>query len=123
MVNLVFGLDVSMLGDAEVDAHPGTIGLRQVEARIVQGLPGAVNGNRPRPGAAPPFLLLLIPQFVKIANPRQDLAHVPGFELPDSRLALQQVLPELLQVVPVRRRQPHPGNDDSIFRPDPVFHS
>ena len=85
VVDLVFGLDIAMLGHSQIDAHSGAVDRFQVYCGIGKGFARAVNGHGPGSGAAAAFLFLLVFQFIKITDPGQDLSHVPGFEVLYSR--------------------------------------
>ena len=77
LVNLVFRLDVAVLGHADVNPHSGAVDVFPVEAGIGHGLPRAIDPDPAGPGAAPNILALLVSQLIEVTNPRQGGSEIP----------------------------------------------
>ena len=95
VVNLVFGLDVAVLGGADVNADPAFVEGVEGQAGIDDRFLRAVDGDGAGAGAAAHFLFLLVAQLVEIADLGQDLAHVAGLELHDTADPVEEVLAKL----------------------------
>ncbi len=85
-----------------------------IEAAIHDRLVCAINGKRTGPRPPPQVFLFLVTQDVAMADARQDLAHVAGFETRDARTAFEEAFAELFKVVAVRRRQTDTRHDDAV---------
>ena len=114
LVDFVFGLDVAVLGHADVDADSFAIDVRPIEAGVGDGLMGAVDADAAGPGAAANFLALLVAQLVEVADPRQRGADVANLVGRHAAAAVEQRFAELGQRVAVRRGQSDAGNDNSL---------
>ena len=90
LVNLVFGLDVAVLGHAEVNADAALVDRRPIEPRVFHGFVGRINADAAGPRAAAEVLLRLIPQCVEIADAGQRLADVANLVVRDAAFASQQ---------------------------------
>jgi hypothetical protein len=114
LVDLVLGLDVAVLGDADVHADARAVGRGPVQAGILDRLVGAPDSDGPGARAAPCFLALLVAQRVEVAHARGRRPEVAHVEELDARHARQQVLAELRQAVAVGAGQAHAGDDDAL---------
>ena len=113
IVNLVLGLDVPVLGDAEVDADAGLVDFVPVEAGVAECFAGTEDGNRPDAGTNAEFLPLLPLVGIEVAHAGGMLAHVADVDHGDAGLAGEQVGPELSQRVAVGGGEAEAGDDDA----------
>ena len=113
VMNLVLGLDVPVLGDAEVDADAGLIDFVPVEAGVAERFTGTENGDRPYAGANTEFLPLLPLGGIEVTHPGGVLAHMAYVDFGDAGLAGEQVGPELTQRIAVGGGEAEAGDDDA----------
>ena len=114
LVDFVFGLDVAVLGDADVDADRRLVDVGPIEPGVGDGLVGAVDADAAGPGAAAQFLLLLIAQLVEVADAGHGRADVANLVGRDAAAAGQQALAKLGQIVAVGGGQANAGDHDPI---------
>ncbi len=112
--NLVFGFDVAVFGNADVDADLRLVDVRPIEPRVGNCFLATINANAAGPRAAAEIFAFLILQFVELANTGQCLADIADFVPPHAAAAGQQVLAKLRQILPVGRSQAHSGNYDPL---------
>jgi hypothetical protein len=96
-VDLVLGLDVAVLGRADVDAHPRGVEARELEPGMRERLVCTVDGDAPGPRPPANLLLALVPERIERADPREGLAHVANLPAAHAGDARQQARAELLQ--------------------------
>ena len=77
--DFVLGLDVAVLGHADVDADGRAVDVFPIEAGVGHGLVGAEDADAAGAGAAADLLALLVAELVEVADPRQGGAEVAGF--------------------------------------------
>ena len=112
--DLVFGLDVAVFGDADVDADPRLVDVRPIQPGVANGLVGAVDADAAGPRAAAHFFAFLVAQLVEIADAGQRLADVADFVGTHAAAAGEQAVAEFGQIVAVGRGQADAGNDDPV---------
>jgi hypothetical protein len=101
--DLLLGVHIAVFGDADEDTDPGLVNGVQIQFRIGNSLLAAVDGCGPRPRAPAQILLLLVLQRVVAADSGYGVAQVANIVLPNAGLAVDQVIAEFLEVVPVWR--------------------
>ena len=114
--DFVLGLDVAVLGHADVDADASS-GRRSSQSSPASATASlrAVDADAAGPGAAADLLAFLVAQLVEVADPRQRGAEVADFVRHDAAAARQQAFAELRQRIPVRRGQSHARNDNPLL--------
>ena len=85
VVDLVLRLDVAVLRDAEVDAHPVLGHGLPCNATVGQRLAAAVDRDAAGAGADPDLLFLLMAQGVEVADAGELRPHVTYLHAPDAR--------------------------------------
>ena len=123
LVDFVFGLDVAVLGHADVDADPLAIDVRPIEPRIGHRFLRTINADAAGPRAAADFLLLLIPQLVELADAGQRFADVANLVLLHAAAAVEQRVAKLGQRIAVRRREPDAGDHNPLMVVERAGHS
>ena len=111
---LVFRLDVTVLGDADIDADGRFIDVGPVEAGIGDGFAGAIDPQAAGPGAAAELFFPLVAELVEIADPGDGRSDVAGFVGTDGAAAGQQIGTEIAQIVGPWRGQAHPGDHNPL---------
>ena len=114
LVDFVFGFDVAVLGDAQVDADTVFLDVFPVETGIVDRFVGTVDGDRTGTSSAADFLAFLIAEVVKTAYTGKYGTHIAGFVVDNTGSPLQQILTKLSQVIAVRRRESDTSDDNAI---------
>ena len=95
-VDFVLGLDVAVLGHADVDADGRFVEVFPIQAGVGDGFAGAVDADAAGAGAAAEVLAALIAEFVEGADPRHRGAKVAGLVGDDAAPPGQQALAELV---------------------------
>ena len=112
--DLVFGLDVAVLGDADVDADLRLVDVRPIEPRVGDRLVGRIDADAAGPRAAAEVLFLLIAQLVEVADAGQGRRRRSGFRTAHAAAAGQQVFAKFGQIVAVGGGQADAGDDDPV---------
>ena len=123
LVDLVLGLDVAVLGDPQVDAHPIPGNSLPVQPGVANRLVRTIDRNGPGPRPPPHFFALLVTQLIESADPGQHRTHVAGLERDHPRLPCQQVLPVFGQAVANRTGEADARDHNPLARHNGTRHA
>jgi len=114
LVDFVFGLDVAMLGDADVDAHPSEVDVGPVEARVGDGFVGAINGDASCSCTTAELFAFLVLEFVEVALAGEGVADVADLVVIDAAFASQEGRSIVRQRIAVGGGESDAGNHDAL---------
>ena len=123
LIDLIFGLDVAMLCDAEIDADPVLLDSFPIQTGVFDCLIGTVDRDRTGSRAATSFLSLLVAKFVESAHPGKNRRHVASFKRNDPRFPFNERTSIRREIVSVWSSNTHTGDDYSIRITQVVRHS
>src|SRR5690349_8205126 len=108
--NFVFGFDIAVLGNAEVNADAAFIDCLPVESGILYGFVGRINADAAGPGAAAKIFFRLVAECVEVADAGERLADIANFVVGDTAFSSEQGGAEFGQVIAVGRSQADAGD-------------
>ncbi len=123
VMNFVLRLDISVLGDTEINADTRAVDRFQINPRIAYSLPATVDRHRSGPGTPAQFLFFLILQGIEITDTSQHLAHKASLKFFHSRLTREQTLAKLFEVIAVRGSQSNTRDNNTLFRVHLIIHA
>ena len=114
-VDFVFGFDVAVLGDADVDADAFAVDVGPIEAGIGDGFLSAIDADAAGAGAAADFFSLLVLQLVEVADAGERFADVADVVLLHAAAAVEEGVAIFGQRVAVRRGEADAGDDNPLM--------
>ncbi|MFM2001669.1 MAG: hypothetical protein RI963_1095 [Planctomycetota bacterium] len=114
LVDLIFGFDVAVFGDTDVDADAGAVDVLPIEAAVADRFVGGVDADAAGAGAAAEVFFGLVAEGIEIANAREGAAEIADFVIADAAAIFEERLAERMPVIAVWRSQADTGDDDSL---------
>ena len=93
--DFVLGLDVAVLGDADVNADHRFVDVGPIQPGIGDRLAGTVNADAAGPRAAADLFFLLVLQLVEVADAGHGRSDVANFVTPYATSTCEQILAEI----------------------------
>src|SRR3989454_1730282 len=113
VVDLVLGLHVAVLGDAQIDPDAVLVEGRDIELRVRHRFLATIDRDGAGPSASPDLLFHLVLEGIVGADAREHFAHVAGLEPDDAGDPLEEIRPVFGEGVAVGRRESDAGDDDA----------
>ena len=114
LVDLIFGFDVTVFGDTNVDADAGAVDVLPIEAAVADRFVGGVDADAAGAGAAAEVFFGLVAEGIEIANAGEGAAEIANFVIADAAAIFEERLAERMPVIAVWRSQADTGDDDSL---------
>ncbi len=112
--DFVFGLDVAVFGDADVNADISFVDIGPIESGVGHGFARTVNADAAGTRAAAHFLLRLVAKFVEIADAGDRGADVADVVGTDAACAGQQIRAKIRQVIGAWRGEANSSDSNSL---------
>lgn len=115
VIHLVLGLDITMLGGADVDADAALVKILEVQAAVVDRFMGRVDRNTAGSGADAQLFAGLVLLRIEAADAGWDFAHIAHIDDLNTRDPIEEVLSIFLEIVAVGGSQADSCDDYSGF--------